>query len=493
MSYSHYERLSALDSMFLDLEDENVSMHVGAVGIFSHGSLANERGQVDFETLRSFTEVALDEAPRFRQKLATVPLIGHPVWVDDPRFNINYHLRHSALPAPGSIRQLKRLAGRLMSQKLDRGKPMWEMAVVDGLEGGRFAVVFKAHHCMVDGIAGIDLIATLLRLQPTESPEAAHTWVARPRPDETRLLRDELIHRTIEPLVSLAGAPDALAKPVQTFERLRENLGDVLHVLTANLQPAAETPFNDDLGQHRRFDWTKMDLDEVKELAKAHGGTINDVVLTLVAGTVGRFLRGRGMETKPDTIFRALVPVSTRRPEERGQPGNHVVNFATPLPIHELGPVERLETVMRTMAELKTSRMAQGTELFEEISDFTFSSIMVELARVASDQRAYNMVVTNVPGPPVPLYMLGAQLEEIYPLVPLFSNQTFGIALFSYDGQLCWGFNADWDKLHDLHEMVDMVQEELTALRKATARPERSVQANRRRTKKRTARRKKSA
>ncbi len=477
MSYSHSERLTALDAMFLGLEDENVSMHVGAVGIFSHGTLANHRGQVDFERLTSFTAAALNEVPRFRQKLANIPLFNHPVWIDDDRFNLSYHLRHTALPAPGTPRQLKRLVGRLMSQRLDRGKPMWEMTVVDGLEGGHFAVVFKAHHCMVDGVAGIDLIATLLRLDPSADRPTDHGWIPRPAPTSAKLLRDELAHRTLEPMAKAASTPEIFTRPWELAERLREGARDLADVLTTNLEPAISTPFNDDLGQHRRFDWTTTSLEQVKQIAKSHGATINDVVLTIVAGVIGRFLRERSVDIDADTIFRVLVPVSTQKPAERGgRPGNHVVNYAAPLPIHELAPLQRLETVMNTMQQLKQSRMARGTELFEELSDFTFSGLMVELIKLASLQRAYNLVVTNVPGPPVPLYLHGAQLEEIYPVVPLFSNQTLGIALFSYRGQLCWGFNADWDAVPDLHDLVEMVPAELALLeaafrRRAVARP----------------------
>lgn len=472
MAYQPYERLSAVDATFLEIEDAHVHMHVGAVGVFEAAPLRREDGAIDIERIRRFTESALDQTPRFRQKLAWIPVLGHPVWADDARFNLNYHVRHTALPPPGDVRQLKRLAGRIFSQKLDRGKPMWEMWVVDGLQGDRFGLVLKAHHCMVDGIAGVDLLAALLRLDPeaTEQPDAPR-WIPQPQPSSARLLGDELWRRASLPFTLLGRAPQAIAHPVETIDSVRESVAAVAETIQAGLRPTTATPLNPEIGPYRRFDWTQTEIARVKEIRKHLGGTLNDVVLSTVAGAVRGFLARRGMRVSRDTVFRVMVPVSIRTGDERGVPGNRVVNFLARLPVDESDPRARLERTHETTETLKGSRLVRGAEVIEEIGDHTFTSLVVEFVRLAANQRSFNLVVTNVPGPPRPVYLLGAKLTEIYPLVPLFTNQGLGIALFSYDGKLFWGFNADWDALPDLHDFADSIDAEFEALYEAAANP----------------------
>ena len=470
MAYQPYQRLSAVDATFLEIEDAHVHMHVGAVGIFEAAPLRTEGGAIDIERIRRFTESALDVTPRFRQKLAWIPVLAHPVWADDEHFNINYHIRHTALPPPGDVRRLKRLAGRIFSQKLDRGKPMWEMWVVDGLLGDRFGLVLKAHHCMVDGIAGVDLLAALLRLEPdaSEQPEKPH-WIPQPHPSPARLLGDEIWRRASLPFTILGRVPEAIAHPVDTIDSVRESVAAVAETLQAGLRPTTPTPLNPEIGPYRRFDWTQTEIARVKEIRKRLTGTLNDVVLSTVAGAVRGFLARRGFQVTRDTVFRVMVPVSIRGGDERGVPGNRVVNFLAPLPLDVADPRARLERTHEITGALKESRLVKGAEVIEEIGDHTFTSLVVEFVRLAASQRSYNLVVTNVPGPPRPVYLLGAKLTEIYPLVPLFTQQALGIALFSYDGKLFWGFNADWDALPDLHDFAESIDAEIEALYEAAA------------------------
>lgn len=470
MAYSHHERLSATDALFLRIEDENVHMHVGAVALFEPGPLRGADGRIDIERLRGFVEAALLDSPRCRQKVVRVPGFDHPVWVDDERFNLLYHMRHTALPEPGSLRQLKRLTGRILSQKLDRGKPLWELWVVEGLEDGRVALVFKAHHCMVDGIAGVDLIAAMLRLEPDAPMPEPHAWLPRPVPPARRMLATEALRRASLPLDLLRGARGFLRRPGRALDSVRESAAALAETLGAGLAPTTATPLNPEIGPHRRFDWTESGLDAVSEIRKHLGGTLNDVVLASVAGAVQRFLGRRGTRVAADTVFRAMVPVSIRRRDERGVPGNRVVNFLARLPVDELDPSRRLARTVDVTQALKESRLVRGAEILEAVSDRTFPGLVVQFVKLAADQRAYNLVVTNIPGPPRPLYLLGARMTHIYPLVPLFSNQGLGIALFSYDGRLCWGFNADWDALPDLHDFVEDVGAELEKLRQAAER-----------------------
>ncbi len=464
MSYTHYDRLTALDVSFLRFEEQNaaVHMHVGAVALFKPGPLATDEGGIDIARVRRGVEASLVESPRFRQKLALVPLVDQPVWIDDTHFNLRYHVRHTSLPRPGTMRQLKRLAGRIFSQRLDRSKPLWEFWFVEGLEDGRFALIAKAHHCMVDGISGFDLLARIMRLDPDDSIEPPRRYIPRPAPPHARMLVDEVTRRVALPL-DLAGAGlRALGAPRESLERLLDGTGAVWEALTANLEPVSGTPFNLPIGPYRRFDWIRFDLDAVKSVKQRLGGTVNDVVLACVAGAVSRFLTARG-ERVQDLDFRAMVPVSVRREGERGVEGNRVVSLVAPLPLASEGAGERLARVVEATRELKRSRQARGVELFEELADRVSPELFTAVARRAA-QTAYNLVVTNVPGPQATAWLLGAELEEIYPLVPLFDDNAFGIALFSYDGGLCWGLSADWEAMPDLHDLTGFLEDELKAL-----------------------------
>lgn len=466
MSYTHHDRLTALDTTFLSLEDTSSHMHVGSVGVFDGAPLRDAHGGLDMARIMALSEAALARQPRFRQKLAHVPLFGHPVWVDDERFNLLYHIRHAALPPPGDERQLKRLVGRIMSQQLDRGKPLWEMCYVEGLRGGRFAVIAKVHHCMVDGIAGVDLMAALLSPDPDALPASAPAWIPRPAPSPLQLLGAELARRATLPITLARGAADALLRPRRAAGSLATGVESVGEALWSALRPASPTPLNCDIGPHRRFDWLRLDLEAVKRIRAGSGATINDVVLAIVAGAMRRFLRGRG-ERVEELSLRAMVPVSTRAADQHGRLGNRVSLLMAPLPVGERDPATRLRRMVETMQGVKGSNQKRGTELIEEASEWLPGSLFARIARLGMHTTPFNLVVTNVPGPQVPIYLLGAPLRAAYPLVPLFSNQALGIALFSYDGGLFWGFNSDWDAVPDLHRLVEAVEAEFLALWRA--------------------------
>jgi WS/DGAT/MGAT family acyltransferase len=470
MPYSHYERLSAVDATFLAIEDENVHMHVGALAIFEGGEMLGEDGALDFARIRRLAGPGLARHRRFRQRLEQVPLLGHPVWVDDARFNLDYHLRHTALPEPGDERQLKRLFGRVMSQKLDEHKPLWEMWFVEGLTGGRFALITKVHHCMVDGVSGVELIGLLMdpaieadakRIE--EEGSAPPPWLPRPAPSALGLLVDEAARRAALPLEVLRAGIGAVAHPGESFDAMRTSVESLREFLAPGLSGGSHTPLNPDIGPHRRFDTLRMDLDAAKAVGKRLGGTLNDVVLAIVAGAVRRFLEGRGVAV--GTLhFRAQVPVTIRAPEEKQTLGNRVAMLLADLPVAEPDPRKRLATVVATTKHLKGSHQAKGAELLETIGDWTANEFLSALVRITGRQLAYNIVVTNVPGPPFPVKLLGARMTEMYPLVPLFSNQALGVALFSYDGGLYWGLDADWDAMPDLHDFVLALESEFATL-----------------------------
>jgi len=469
---SFHERLTALDASFLGIETETSHMHVGGMLVFDAGPLGNAAGGIDARRIRKYLLSILDRMPRYRQRLEWVPGLRHPVWVDDIDFNIHYHLRHTALPRPGDDRLLKRLAGRIFSQRLDRTRPMWELWIVEGLEGNRFAMIPKVHHCMIDGIAGVDLMSVLLRGTTDETIPKAKQWLPRPSPPRRAMLIAELEHRARGSRDALERTRDAMRDMKSWWRDARETAEGIASTLTQGLVPASPTPLNPKrISPHRRFDTFALDLSEVKKVKNRFGVTVNDVVLATATGALARFLERRGLNVSSLADFRALVPVNVRRGADHSGAGNRVALLLAQLPIAERDPVVRLHQINDTTRYLKTeSKQAESAQLIEEISDFTSSTLVTNSLRLANRQRSYNVVITNVPGPPFPLYLLGARLRELYPLVPLFQNQALGFALFSYAGTLYWGLNSDWHQLPDLHDLLADLRtafDELTAVAKA--------------------------
>ncbi len=457
MAETFSERLSALDATFLDIETQAAPMHVGAALLFEAKPLLAEDGSLDVERLSQYVEGTLARTPRYRQCLEWVPGLGHPVWIDSQRFNIQYHLRHTRLPRTGDERSLKRLVGRLFSQQLDRNHPLWEFWTVEGVDEDSFALVIKVHHCMVDGVGGVELLQTLLSPSPDAELEEKQHWTPRPAPSRLRLLREELEHRArgARQLTSLA-------------PRLAHNLGAMQRLLRTGLQPTAKSIFTEtDVSPYRRFDWMQTDLAEAKAIKDRLGGTVNDLIVAATAGGVRRFLSRRGAKIDESERFRVVLPVNTRK-HGAGGIGNHVSMLLAALPIAEADPKRRLRRVIEITTELKErSRQADSAELVEELADVTTKALLSELFKTAMRFRSYNLIITNVPGPSVPLYMLGARMKAIYPMVPLMRNQNLGIALFSYCGTIFWGFNADWESFPDVHSFVQDVQHSFEELKEA--------------------------
>jgi WS/DGAT/MGAT family acyltransferase len=446
------DRLTGLDSSFLHLEHDAAHMHVGACTIF-------EGPPPEHEELIDAIVSRLHLVPRYRQRLGFVPLEqGRPVWVDDPHFNPRYHVRDTALPRPGGENELKRLAGRVFSQALDRSKPLWELWLVEGLQDDRFALLSKTHHALVDGISGVDIATVLFDTtrdpMPIARPE--QEWIPRPPPSGSQLLADALLERATAPGEIVRGVRAALRGPRNIAAKLGEGLVGVGAMAWAGLNSAPQSPFNVRIGPHRRFTWVSSDLATFKAVKNATGGTVNDVVLTVVAGALGRYMRLHGHPTD-GVVLKAMVPVSVRADVDRGALGNQVSAMWAPLPVGMTDPIQRLLKIRREMQGIKDSGQAVGAQVLTSLSGFAPPTIVAQAARLQSRQRFFNVVVTNVPGPQFPLYMLGRQLEAIFPLVPLAKNTALGIAIMSYDGQLDFGLTADFDALQD----VEMLAEEI--------------------------------
>ncbi len=459
MTQTHMERLSPMDVSFLDQEKRGSHMHIGAVMTF-------EGPPPSHEDLRAHIESRLHLVPRYRQKLAFPPLTqARPVWIDDPHFNPGYHVRHTALPEPASLEQLRNLAGRVLAQRLDRGKPLWEIWLVDNVEGGRFAMITKTHHCLVDGVSGVDIATVLFdaAADPDPPPEPPPPWFPRPEPSAATLMADALAERASAPLDAMRVAVDALTHPEKTAEQLGRAAYGFGAMLRAGLQGAPPSPYNVEIGPHRRFAWADGELAQFKAIKTRLGGTVNDVVLTVVTGALRTHMQANDHDVD-GVELKAMVPVSVRAEAERGALGNRVTSMFAPLPVYAEDPVERFEIVHEAMKGLKESGQAVGAELLTELADFAPPTVLSQASRLQSSQRAFNVVVTNVPGPQFPLYMLGRKLLRIYPQVPLVRNTALGIAIMSYVGTLNFGLLGDFDALPDLDDLAAALRDAIAEL-----------------------------
>jgi len=467
--HPRYEWLSWEDASFVLFEHRATHMHVAVLGIFELGPLRSPTRGVDAARLTRYAESRLGNLPHYRQKLVFAPLSGRPVWVDDPHFDLDYHLRHTALPAPGSEEDLKRLVGRLLSQPLDRDRPLWEMWLVEGLERERFALLIKVHHCMMDGVSGANLMTVMFRTEPDASIPLAEGWSPHEAPSRLRLAFDEALDTASRPLAFARAAASALRAPERTLRRALERAGAVTEALRDGFHRLSPTALERPIGPHRRVEWRTFDLAEFKALSKLLGGTVNDVVLAIVAAATRRFLERRG-ERLEEIDYRVVVPVNARSPS--GDPGvaNRVSAFFLSLPVAESDPLVRFETVRSETARLKSSRTAEGIDFLAQLVDRAGSAWLTGLGvRLAERVQPYNQIVSNVPGPQYPLYVLGARMLELLPLSVLFERQGLGTTVMSYDGKLCWGMVADRDVVPDLAALARDVEAALAELRQAAS------------------------
>ena len=443
------DRLSGLDASFLSLERSGAHMHVGSVLVFD--------GEAPpYEEFVAKLEQRLHLVPRYRQKLAWPPLAqSRPVWIDDPHFNPHYHVRHTALPAPAGDAELKALAGRLFAQGLDRSKPLWELWLVDRVGDDAFAVISKTHHALVDGVSGVDISTVIFDLEPDPpEPEPAPPWFPRPEPSSATLVGSVFAERAAIPFDALRGLFDAARRPEKVVTGGGRAAAGLVSMAAAGVGGAPPSPLNVRIGPHRRFTWVEADLVQFKAIKGALGGTVNDVVLAVVAGALRAFLIRRGRDADGAEPLKAMVPVSVRAVEERGALGNRVAAMYAPLPVYEADPIERFRIVHEEMGDLKESGQAVGAEVLTRLAGFAAPTVLDQAARLQTRQRLFNLVVTNVPGPQVPLYLQGRKLRAFYPQVPLTLNTALGIAIMSYDGALDFGLLGDFDALPDLDELA---------------------------------------
>ena len=458
---SHLDRLSSIDASFLTNESSSSHMHVGAVLIF-------EGPPPRYEDFLDQVRSRLDLVPRFRQKLVFPPFeAGRPLWADDPGFNLSYHVRHTALPSPGSEGQLRRLTGRVFSQALDRSKPLWEMWLVQGLERNRFALLSKTHHALVDGVAGVDISTVLFDVQPVPEPaEEEREWIPNPEPSTVQLVARGVADMAAVPAKAAERLASAVQHPEATARRVGEGLEALSEVAWNFANPAPDVPLNVEIGTHRRFVWARSELATFKRIKDALGGTVNDVVLAVVTGALRKWLDRRGIRTE-GLELRALVPVSIRAEDERGQLGNRIAAMRGPLPVYVEDPVRRLQVVRKAMGELKQSKQALGAEVISRMNDFAPPTLLAQASRINFSTRLFNLIVTNVPGPQIPLYVLGRELEEVFPVAFLHENHALAIAIMSYNGRINFGLLADYDAMEDVEIISEGISESLEELLEA--------------------------
>jgi WS/DGAT/MGAT family acyltransferase len=460
MPQRHLDRLSSTDASFLHQEGPASHMHIGGVLIF-------QGPPPDLADFVNHVRSRLHLVPRYRQKLATPPLeSGRPLWVDDPNFNIEYHVRHTALPPPGSEEQLFLLTSRIASQPLDRSKPLWENWLVEGLEGDRFALISKTHHALVDGISGVDLATVLFDLEPNPPARAGEDlepWTPMREPSSVELVAAGVRGSVGTAAGFVTRAVSAATRPTSSLGKLRDSVVGLGDIAWAGLNPAPETPLNVEIGPHRRYTVVRHQLADYKTVKNTFGGTVNDVVLAVVSGALGRWLRSRGVRTE-GLEMRALVPVSVRTETQRGTLGNKLTVMRGPLPVYIRDPIPRLRFVRRAMDGLKESKQAVGAATLTAVNELWPPTILAEASRLNFSTRLFNLLVTNVPGPQIPLYVLGRQLEDLFPLAFLPKNHALAVAIMSYNGGLDYGLLADYDALPDIDVIAEGIDASLKEL-----------------------------
>ena len=477
------DRLSPLDATFLYIEDDNNPMHIGSITVF-------EGPPPTYGELVRLVAAKLALVPRYRQRVRFVPFgLGRPVWVDDPHFNLLYHIRRTGLPAPGGREELRNLAGRLFGQSLDRAKPLWELWMVEGLadQGGSpragssgsgaergtsplqkgWALISKVHHAMVDGVSGTDLMTVLFDLEPEPPPQRPTEWRPAQEPGSLRLLLDTAMDSVTDPLARLRGLP-VLARANLAGIGGRE-LRNFLYTMGQFLQPAAVS-LNGPIGPHRRWSWASTSLDEIKEVRRTFGGTVNDVVLTAITRGFRDLLIERG-EDVDGKVVRTLVPVSVRSEDERGTYNNRVSALFPGLPVGIADPLERLEAIRIQMEGFKESRQAVAGDVLVNLSGFAAPMLLDLAARLALrfEQNWVQTVTTNVPGPQFPLFVAGRKMTYAYPYVPIAGTVRIGIAIFSYLGGVNFGVTGDFDSVPDLETLTAGIEAGIAELREAAA------------------------
>ncbi len=456
------DRLSALDVSFLYLEDRTTPMHVGSVAIFSEPAKG-----FDHDRLVQLIKHRIAFVPRYRQRVRWVPgRVANPVWVDDEHFDVTYHVRRSALPRPGTEEQLRELVARIMSRHLDRNRPLWEMYLVEGLANNRFAILTKTHHAMVDGLSAVDIGQVILDVTPEPRDTIADVWRPGREPTGLELFVGGVADWVRSPADAVATARTGLGDAQDSVRGIGRSIGGVISAVSTVVRPPATSPLNAEIGEQRRFATADTLLADHRRVRKAHGGTVNDVVLAVVAGGLREWLMMRGENLNARSTVRVMVPVSIREAEAAGSSGNQIAAFLCDLPVGEPDPVVRLQRVTFEMGQYKAANQMVGAQAIIGIAGFSPPTLHALGARAVSglSQRVWNTVVTNVPGPQFPLYAGGCLMLAAYPVVPLARNQAVSIGLTSYNSGVYYGLLGDREAMSDVDVLAGCIESSLAEL-----------------------------
>ncbi|MGY1615583.1 wax ester/triacylglycerol synthase family O-acyltransferase [Geodermatophilus sp. SYSU D00691] len=459
--------MSPTDAGFYYAESENTPLHVGSVAVFE--GPAPSYGDVVRLLLSKLPLV-----PRYRQRVREVPLnLGRPMWVDDPHFQILYHVRHTAVPKPGSDEQLRNLAGRVLGQRLDMAKPLWEVWLVEGLEDDRWALISKVHHCMVDGIAGTDLMQVIFDLDPNARHGEPKDWTAQRSPSSAELMAGAVSDTLTHPLRQLASLPGAggVSRSAKGLLGSGRTLASSLPALARQATTPLARTLTGPIGPHRRWAWTDAQFEEFKSVRTALGGTVNDVVLSAITRGFRDLLQGRGALTDK-AVVRSMVPVSVRRPGERGSLDNRISAVFVDLPVGEPDAAKRLDKVRRQMDEYKKTMQAVDARSIIAMGDFVFPTLLSMGVRAAMQAGQFwcQAVTTNVPGPRVPLYVLGKRMRSAHAYVPIAGGTRLSIGIFSYLNTMTFGINADFDAFPDVDVLATGIRRGVDELKEIAAR-----------------------
>jgi len=451
------ERMSTLDAGFFFVEHDNVPMHIGSLAVF-------EGPRPAYDDVATLFEAKLPQVPRYRQVVRTTPLqVFRPMWTDDVHFEIGYHVRHAAVPAPGGPAELRSLAARIFAQRLDRARPLWEEWLLEGLAGGRWAIISKVHHAMVDGVGGTDLMTLVFDQTPDAVHPAPAAWEPEPPQSLASMVAGGVRDAVTWPLRQLTTAPDVLRllrRPAELAGFGRGLAGSARRLA----EPSAGF-LNGTIGPHRRWAWATASLGDIKQIRLRHGGTVNDVLLAAITRAFRDLLEARG-ELADGLVVRSLVPVSVRGSSQRGEVTNRVSAVLANLPVGEHDPLRRLAVVREQMDGLKRSYQAVSAEILTGMLGFAAPMWLALGSRAAfnAPQPLVQTVTTNVPGPRVPLYILGRRMEAAYPYVPIGSSLRISVAIFSYLDTISFGVTADYDAVPDLEILIEGIGRGLAEL-----------------------------
>ena len=471
------DRLNPLDALFVDAEDADphTSMAIASIAVFEGPAPSHQE-------FLAYLAGRLPQVPRYRQKLRAVPFrLGRPVWVDDPDFDLDYHVRRTALPAPGGDEELAALMARVMSQRLDRDHPLWEYWVAEGLAEDRWALISKVHHCMVDGVSGTDLYRVIFDFSPEPSPAAADSRAVSAEPSPVQLAALAALDVITLPAREALALTDAMADPAGAARQVTDT-ARALAKLTPAMRPATGSSLSGHIGRQRRYTWARASLDDVKAIKRKLGGTVNDVALAAISGGFRTLLLARGEEPGPHMV-RSLVPVSVRAPGEEDVYNNQVSAVLADLPVHLADPVERLAAVQAELLALNTSREAEAGEALTAVGRYTPFPVASWWVRLgfALPQRDIVTVTTNVPGPQQPLYGMGRRIAEIIPYVPIATTLRTGVSIFSYCGKMTFGITGDFATSPDLDVLAHGIEDGISELLKASHRRTRPTRPRARR------------